>query len=294
LASLLKKVKSKMTIYAHQKVRGLLDGEYGSVFKGRSMDFDDLREYILGDDVKDIDWKATARSGQTLIRRYVAIRKHNIMLVVNTGKSMKAVTPTLEDKTDVSIMIAGVMGYLAQKHGDLVSLVAGDDAGAHFIPLSGRNAQLEQMLQYVDKRANAQSANSNANRIFEYIARNIKRKMILIVISDSIEVDDVQLTLLRRLRAQHEIMFVRINDFDPANPEHLSSEVFDVQDPVLMPYFIRSHKTLFSETQRKYQERNQRNLKSLQRLGISSVDVSSEREVIPKLFLLLEKQRHAK
>lgn len=46
-----------MAIYAHEKVRGVLEGEYGSVFKGRSMDFDDLREYIPGDDVKDIDWK---------------------------------------------------------------------------------------------------------------------------------------------------------------------------------------------------------------------------------------------
>lgn len=55
VSSLLVKVKAKMAIYAHERVRGILEGEYGSVFKGRSMDFDDLREYIPGDDIKDID-----------------------------------------------------------------------------------------------------------------------------------------------------------------------------------------------------------------------------------------------
>jgi uncharacterized protein (DUF58 family) len=283
-----------MSIYAHQKVRGLLEGEYGSVFKGRSMDFDDLREYILGDDVKDIDWKATARSGQTLIRRYVAIRKHNIMLVVNTGKSMKAVSPSMEDKTDISIMVAGVMGYLAQKHGDLVALVAGDDAGAHYMPLTARNAQLEQMLQYIDKRAGLQSADSNAARIFEYIARNIKRKMILIVISDTIDIDDAQLLTLKRLRAQHEIMFVSIEDFDPADPKYLQTNIYDIQEPVLLPHFVRANKKLYSQTQKLYRDRLDRNHHTLQRLGISSVQVASEKDVIPQLFLLLEKQRHAK
>lgn len=55
MGSLIIKVKAKLKIYSHEKTRGLLEGEYGSVFKGRSMDFEDLREYTLGDDIKDID-----------------------------------------------------------------------------------------------------------------------------------------------------------------------------------------------------------------------------------------------
>src|ERR687897_3011995 len=78
--SLLRKVKAKTAIHAHRKVRSVLDGEHGSIHKGRSMDFDDLREYVLGDDVKDLDWKATARSGRPLIKRYVATRQHAVML----------------------------------------------------------------------------------------------------------------------------------------------------------------------------------------------------------------------
>src|SRR3546814_4874211 len=79
-----------MTIHAHRKVRGLLEGEYASLQTGRSMDFNDLREYVRGDDVKDIDWKASARSRALLVKRYAAARKHNIMLVASTGRSMAA------------------------------------------------------------------------------------------------------------------------------------------------------------------------------------------------------------
>lgn len=102
MPSLLVKVKAKMTLHAHEKVRGLLEGQYGSVFKGRSLDFDDLREYLPGDDIKDIDWRATARSGSTRIRRYVAVRKHNILLVVDTGRSMAATSEDGDSKRDVS------------------------------------------------------------------------------------------------------------------------------------------------------------------------------------------------
>src|ERR1700754_2323679 len=105
MASLSVKVRRKMSIMAHRKVRTALEGEYASVSKGRSMDFDDLREYIIGDDVKDIDWKATARSGSVRIRRYVAIRKHNILLVVDTGRSMAATAPSGECKRDIAVMV---------------------------------------------------------------------------------------------------------------------------------------------------------------------------------------------
>ena len=283
-----------MTIYAHQKVRGLLEGEYGSVFKGRSMDFDDLREYILGDDVKDIDWKSTARSGQTLIRRYVAIRKHNVLLVVNTGRAMKAVSPSLEDKMDISVMVAGVMGYLAQKHSDLVALVAGDQDGVHYMPLTERNVQLEQMLQYINNRAKQDGPKSNTAGVFEYIAKNIRRKMIIVVIGDTELIDNDQITLLKRLRAQHEILYVSIEDLSPTEPTHLDSDIYDIQEPVVLTHFIRSNKSLAKELDEAYKNRRLSNEKSLQRIGINSIVISSEKEVITGLFKLLEKQRHAK
>ena len=120
------KVRKKLDIHSMRRVRNVLTGNYGSVFKGRSMDFDDLREYSYGDDVKDIDWKATARSRSVMIRRYIAIRKHNILLVADNGNTMGALAPSGETKGEVATFCAGVIAYIAQHHSDLTGMVYGN------------------------------------------------------------------------------------------------------------------------------------------------------------------------
>ena len=115
----------------------MLDGEYGSVFKGRSLDFEDLRAYVPGDEVRDIDWKATARHGSPLIRRYVAVRRQTLLLVTDTGRNMAATSADGEDKKDIAVMALGVLGYLALRHRDVVGLVAGDSTGSRSLPAKG-------------------------------------------------------------------------------------------------------------------------------------------------------------
>ena len=85
------------------------------------MNFDELREYVPGDDVKDIDWKATSRSQKVLIRQYIAEKKHNIMLVMDANHRMLGHTKTGEDKGEVALMAGGTLGYMVTDNGDYVS-----------------------------------------------------------------------------------------------------------------------------------------------------------------------------
>ena len=82
----------------------------------------------------------------TRIRRYVAVRKHNILLVVDTGRNMAATSQNGDNKRDVSVMTAGVLSYIALKHGDLVGLVAGDSQSNTYLPFKGNNPHIEQLL----------------------------------------------------------------------------------------------------------------------------------------------------
>lgn len=294
MGSLLTKVKTKMSIYAHQKVQGLLEGEYGSVFKGRSMDFDDLRQYVPGDDVKDIDWRATARSGQTLIKRYIAIRKHNILLVVDTGRNMSAVGASGEVKRDVAIMVSGVMGYIAQKHGDLVAMVAGDDQSTTYLPLKATNEHLERLLQHIEHHAQPEAAVSNLARQLDYIARSIRRRMMIVIVSDDIELDDEHERLLRRLGAQHELMWITIGDIDIANKKHKGRQLYDVADSTTLPSYLLQNQALLDEFAKVSAEQSLSTQKRLDRLRISSQRVVGEADAVTALFKLLEKQRYAK
>lgn len=294
MSSLLVKVKSKMSIHAHHKVRGLLEGQYGSVFKGRSMDFDDLREYIPGDDIKDIDWNATARSGQTRVKRYVAVRKHNILFVVDTGKNMAATASSGEPKRDIAIMATGILGHIAQKHGDLVALVAGNDAATRYMPLKASSSHLERMLQYINGESKLDAPGSNMGRQLEYIARSIRRRMMLIIVADDMAISANDERLLRRLGAQHEIMWLTVGDIDMTANEYLADDMFDVESSKTLPVFIRGNKQLQTEFAAATTKRRQEAKRMLDRLNIASERITAEADVMRGIFALLERQRRAK
>ena len=84
----------------------------------KSLDFDDLREYVVGDNIKDIDWKSSARSGDILIRRYIAEKKHNFLFVLDSGEKMLADTVSGESKKNIAIITTGILSYIANNHGD--------------------------------------------------------------------------------------------------------------------------------------------------------------------------------
>ena len=92
------KIKANLSIYTKKKTSNILEGSYNSIYKGKSMNFEDLREYVIGDNIKDIDWKASARSNKILIKQYIAEKKHNILFILDTGKKMIADTIELESK----------------------------------------------------------------------------------------------------------------------------------------------------------------------------------------------------
>ena len=117
------RIKANLWINTKIKTSNILEGSYNSIYKGRSMNFEDLREYVIGDNVKDIDWKASARSNKILIKQYIAEKKHNILFILDTGKKMLADTKELESKKEIALMTVGTISYLVDSHGDSISAI---------------------------------------------------------------------------------------------------------------------------------------------------------------------------
>src|SRR5690625_5289864 len=88
--SLLPRVKARVDLHASYRARGLIQGRGRSMFKGSGEDFDDLKSYQPGDKISDIDWKATARSGEPLIRQFNEERVRHLSIVADTSSSMSA------------------------------------------------------------------------------------------------------------------------------------------------------------------------------------------------------------
>ncbi len=290
----LAKVKKKMSIYAKRRVRNVLTGNYGSVFKGRSMDFDDLRAYEYGDDVKDIDWKASARSKAPMIRRYIAVRKHNIMIVGDSGRGMAALAPSGEKKSTLATFAAAVVSYVADKNSDLVAMTFGNNKGNTRFPLKEGIAHIENFLDKYEKSISVESGNSDINALLSYISKNFRERMFLFIITDVHGGLLISEGLLRRLRVRHEIMVIMVEDVSFTDKKFKNDSAVDITDHTSLPRFMRSNRKLRNAEARLREENIQKIDHNLKRLGIMSCHISSTDTAIPSIFKMLEEKKHAR
>jgi uncharacterized protein (DUF58 family) len=288
------KVRKKMDIYAQRRVRNVLAGNYGSVFKGRSMDFDDLREYAYGDDVKDIDWKATARSRTIMIRRYVAIRKHNIMIVADSGNSMAGLAPSGEKKSEVATFCAGVISYVAQKHSDLVGMVYGNQAMNKRYAMKEDTPYIENFLKRYEQSVDVEGPNSDINALLTYVSKSFRERMFLIVITDPTSAAMLDRELVRRLNVRHEQMFILVEDSPITNKIFLNQDASDLNEHVRLPHYFRANKKVAKSEEEFRKVLTSKIQKGLYRLGVVSTTVDSSDHAVTQIFKMLEEQKHVR
>ena len=291
--TLLTRVKSKLFVHARRRSRSLLEGEYSSVFHGRSLDYDDLRAYVPGDEVRDIDWKATARHQAPLVKRYVATRKQNLMLVIDTGRGMAATTTSGEPKKSVAIAAAGLVGYLAQRHGDLVGLVRGTATSTTVHDMRGSEAHLELLLRAIDSATRVDGAQSNLATQLRWIVGNVRRRLVLLVVADDKELDPALDDLLRRLHVQHEILWITVEDADPTAIGG-DRTAYDVADTYTLPTLVRLDPKVRRAYAASVEARVRRTGELLDRRGINHARLGSTDDVVTTVFALLERQRRAR
>jgi uncharacterized protein (DUF58 family) len=129
---LLKKVKL-LEIQTRKLVNSLFAGEYHSAFKGQGMTFSDFREYVIGDDVRNISWSLTARANKPYIKKYDEERELTLMLVVDVSGSGEFGSKVYLKK-DVIVQLAALLSFSAIKNHDRVGLLLFSDEVEHFVP----------------------------------------------------------------------------------------------------------------------------------------------------------------
>jgi uncharacterized protein (DUF58 family) len=179
MAALLPRVKSRLFIHANRRSTNLLEGEYAAITAGRSLDFDDLREYVAGDEVDDIDWKATARTGNPLVKRYKQTRRQDVILAVDTGRGMAAASQGGSPKRDVAILIAGALGYLSLRHGDAVGLITRSAGRMRHRPPRASEGYLETLLRTVEQETRLDADPSDPFALCTYLLRGIPNRSIV-------------------------------------------------------------------------------------------------------------------
>jgi uncharacterized protein (DUF58 family) len=198
--------------YLGRDATGLLEGGRYALVHSRSLEFDDLRPYVRGDDVRDIDWKASARSGDVLIKRFVSEKHHKILLVVDAGRNTAALTPSGEVKRDVAAHVVGVVGLVAVRRSDEVGMVFGDARGCVDIRLRRGETHVEYLLHRLHDHATTRPGRSDVVGQLDWVARHHRRRLLVLVVSDEPDVSDGLRDVLGRLTGLHDVMWAMISD----------------------------------------------------------------------------------
>lgn len=273
------------TIYTDKITRMILDGSYHSIYKGRSMNFDELREYVPGDDIKDMDWKASARSQRLLVKQYVAEKKHNILFVFDTNKRMLADTAKGCEKRETALMAAGTLAYLINRNGDFISSIFSDSVKIRRFPFKTGLANIENILAQCEHAVNRDNV-SELNGALEYITRNYKNSMIVVIVTDMEGVNTITETALKKLLVLHDLLLINISDADTSG-----TGVFDISNERYLPdFFTRDKKLIKIENERRNKILENGAVK-LSKLGISYVTVDESEGTDIKIMELLNKHK---
>lgn len=279
------KIKANLAIYTKKKTSNILEGTYNSIYKGKSMNFEDLREYVIGDNVKDIDWKASARSNKILIKQFVAEKKHNVLFILDSGKKMLADTRDLESKKEIALMTMGTICYLIDRNGDSISAIYNGKERIKLFPFKTGLYNIENILNSYEKEIDSEN---NLEEIINYVLKFIRRRMIIFIITDIDGMSSISEETLRKLSLLHDVMFINISD-----ALMTGYNAFDVdQDSYIPDYILEDKKLRDIEMEIKTKIYNETKEK-FKKYKIITTTINNKKTIVNDVFKLLERRKNA-
>jgi uncharacterized protein (DUF58 family) len=206
-AELLRKVR-RLEIRSRRMVQDVFVGRTSSVFKGRGIEFEEVRPYVPGDEVRDIDWNVTARYGSPYIKRFVEERELTVMMVVDVSRSMRFGTSGAE-KRELAAELVAVLGFAAMRNNDRVGLVLAGQQVEHFVKPSRGRTHLLRMLRDV-LGFTPPPGGTRLTEAVRFVLRTQRRRSLVFWISDF--EDQLEPRDWRVLGRRHELTALVLRD----------------------------------------------------------------------------------
>lgn len=269
-------------------VNDLFAGEYHSAFKGRGMEFAEVREYQRGDDVRTIDWNVTARIGTPHVKVFDEEREQTVMLLVDASAS-GAFGSQRQMKGEVGVEISALLAFAAIKNNDRVGLLIFTDEVEVFVPpKKGRKHVLRVIreLLYFEPRGQRTSISG----ALDHLERVLHRRSVVFLLSDFI--DEGYERSLQLMRRRHDL--VAISLFDPRERTLPDVGFINLQDAETGEQFLvdsgrEAVRAFFDREQRRLDEQR-RDL--FRRTGIDEVPIDITQSYVDPLVRLFHTRAH--
>ncbi|SFC60525.1 DUF58 domain-containing protein [Butyrivibrio sp. YAB3001] len=282
----LSRIRRAVALYTNRKTSNILDGDFHSIHRGRSMEFDDLKEYTFGDDVHDIDWKSSSRMGDILVRRYMTDRRHNVMFVCDCGHKMLGDTPEGEAKKELALMTFGTIAYITGRNGADYALAYPSENKAMVSLFRSGPEHMEKLIYELEKNIDKDHETS-VSAILEEVMSTVHKRMIIFLITDMDGLRRLDGNLLRGITTKHDMLVINIEDayltgnlvYD--NDRSLYEKLFYSHNKKLHEEEVNIHRQIFA---------NASFLCKQNKVGLTRI--SRQSQIIDATIDLLERYRH--
>lgn len=207
MRELLKKLR-RYEIQIRKAINSQMQGDFHSIFKGTGLEFDDVRPYQYGDDIRSIHWNVTAKGHGTFVKTFKEEKEQTIYFLVDVSASQDIGT-TGKTKADVSKEICGVLAMSGTKESSHVGLIAYSDQREIFLKPSKGMSQAYQIISQLTK-LKPKSLKTNLTSCIKFALNSIKRRSVIIMISDFIDED--YLHSFQSLARKHDLVAIQLHD----------------------------------------------------------------------------------
>jgi uncharacterized protein (DUF58 family) len=278
----------RIEIRTRRLVNDSFAGEYQSTFRGRGMEFHEVRPYLAGDDVRSIDWNVTARMGDPFVKRYVEERELTVMLLVDASGSGDFATQG-QFKRELAAELASVLSFSATTNKDKVGLmIFTDQVELYIAPRKGRRHVLRlvrDLLAFEPERHG-----TDIRLALETTSRILKRKSIVFLVSDFVEESDRYEKALAMLNRKHDVVAVDLHD--PLETEIPDVGLLVLQDAetgdlVWVDTSDARWQRLFSERTSQIEDAKRR---AMSKAGVDRIQIGTEQDYARALARFFEKR----
>lgn len=281
-----------------RRLVAMLDGWHYGQRAGSSQEFLDLAEYQVGDEIKNIDWKTTARYGEPVVKRFESTAQLQVVFAVDASGSMGALTKgqpaieghavkaaDLETKAQVLIHLATALSVLTMEHSDQLGMVIGGRDHIRTIPPRAGLSHAESMLRLVE-RIDVNGPRQDMAAVLRRVDVSLRNRSLVVVFTDPVGVISGAYRHLQRLAMRHQLMVFLIPDFDPTQMP-LGRGISDV-DLGPLPAFVRSDPKIAEAVAALREQQERQAVAHLEKLGAQWAMVSSKNSVLDALVEVLQ------
>ena len=218
----------KIRILTNRLIDDQLSGDYQSTFKGQGVEFDEVRPYIAGDDVRSIDWNVTARTGVPYIKRFSEERELTILFMVDVSGSQSYGSVT-RSKAELAAEVTALLALTAIRNQDKIGLVLFSDRIVKYIPPRKGSGSVMRLVREVLAAEDDAEGGTDIAAALKFLNGVQKRRAVVFLVSDFLQPSADYERLLRATSRHHDMVCVPVSD--PAEAELPDVGLVELEDP---------------------------------------------------------------